>query len=253
MKRKIQKFAVTALAMSFWSSCWAAESGNGKPEESTRDDGNAVLLDDGGHNADWNKAVRGFRREHNFALTVGAVHSQWHLSPQLLPGEQQSESSKGYYGYFSYTFHLPIYRGIGYYLGSGVGATLKDEFDRDAINTEYCYSLPGVIFGLTANLSSSLRLNGALSGNLERIDSFTYNHIPDSFGDRNSMSITMRVWALSVSLDLFFKLPWAFRIEGEFRRLSFQPPKGVTSDSILAYQVGKDEKRLGLGLVYHLI
>ena len=253
--KKTQMMAIVVALASFWHHEWAMAQEGNYAAQTKLDDNVANPLKEPSTlpSNDWSKVVRGFRREHNFALTLGADKGSWFLSHQLTQNDQQPVSSTGYYGYFSYTFHLPIYRGMGYFLGSGIGAIIKDQFEKNSISAAYCYSLPGLILGLTANLSSALRVNGALSGYLERIDGFSYKQLPSAFGDRNSMSITTRVWATNLSLDTFFKLPWAVRFEGEFRRLSYHPPNGVTDEVILAYPLQKDEWRLGVGMVYHLL
>ena len=253
--KKIQIILVYTVLASAWTSECLVAQGIKTSDKITLEEGGGNPLSREGEDElpDWNKAVRGFRREHNFVFTLGAVNSRWFISDRLALKDRTTVPTRDYFGFFSYTFHLPIYRGIGYYLGSGTGTIIKDRNRKSLVSASYSYSLPGFIMGLTANLSPALRVNCGISGYLERIDGFVYKQLPSEFNDKTSLSMTMRVWAASLSSDFFFKLPWAMRLESEFRHLSFRSPKGVVDNTIIAYPIQKDEWRFGAGVVYHLL
>src|SRR6478609_667105 len=72
---------------------------------------------------EWGRAVRGFRREHNFALSYGHAFNRWkgHLTDDPRPFAFRVEAHELR---IQYSFHLPLIGGLGYYLGTEASVTM---------------------------------------------------------------------------------------------------------------------------------
>ncbi|MGE0174124.1 MAG: hypothetical protein AB7T49_15105 [Oligoflexales bacterium] len=196
----------------------------------------------------WERSVRGFRRDHNLSLVGGYTQNTWTFREHPKISQAQIEAQ---YAQADYTFHLQLFRSLGYYLGSSIGYQAKEKSDDPEVATFRTYTLPGLKMGLVLNPHPILRLSSGLSLNLDRIERLKGPASPDGT-ERRSISITTRVLGFHFASDFFFQLPWAVRVEFETRTVYYSPIASNT-DSPLRISFGKAEKRLGIGIVYHLI
>jgi hypothetical protein len=54
-------------------------------------------------------------------------------------------------------------------------------------------------------------------------------------------------------VDIFYKLAWAIRGEFESRTMYYKGISDQRENSPFSVDLGKNETRIGIGLVYHLI
>jgi hypothetical protein len=208
----------------------------------------------------WDRHVRGFRREHNFALAAGMSSGTWHVKSF---GTLSNEDfpARGAWSKFQYTYHIPIYSGFGYLLGSSAGYHYESANNDHAFRPVSCYEFPGVMAGLVMNFNPRFRLSVAADVYLER-----YNGIggPDSEGNQQQIAITLAAYDGGVFFDVFYDLPWAVRIEGHKRHLDYERPnslgangcrnsKGDQAPCPVDVTFSKNDGWLGLGIVYHLL
>ena len=199
----------------------------------------------------WERHLRGFRREHNFALTVGASSGTWHVK-DFGGVTHRDFPSNGVYSRFQYTYHIPLYEGFGYFLGSSFGYEYETGDIARGFRPSPAIGFPGVVAGLVMNLSPVFRFSVAGDVDLER-----YNNVQEhSATDDREISITTNTYDAGAFLDVFYRLNWAVRLEAHRRHVDYEAPQRDPS-SPQAYPVdatlSKDERWFGLGLVYHLL
>ena len=197
---------------------------------------------------EWEKSVRGFRRDHNFAVSTGIVTGVWRFRRF---GSIQNESlpSSANYARFQYSFHLPLKRGFGYFLGSSVGSTINETTHDEGFRPPLMISLPGVLFGLAWNASPAVRFVAGADLFLERLERIHYD---TESSDNPTVSITARSVALHVACDFYLKLAWAVRTEAYWRGFRTVRPNNAANYGTNV-MIEKEESALGLGLAYHFI
>jgi hypothetical protein len=197
----------------------------------------------------WERSVRGFRRDHNLSLLGGYAQNTWTFrnDPDLKQANVETQYIQG-----DYTFHLQLFRAFGYYLGSSVGYEFGETSSSPEVSTFRSYSLPGLKMGLVLNPHPILRLSSGLSLNLDRIERLKAPP-PEEDALARPISVTTRVLGFHVTSDFFFQLAWALRVEFETRTVYYSSVADDRPDSPLKISFGKAEKRLGVGIVYHLI
>lgn len=196
----------------------------------------------------WDRSVRGFRKDHNFSLLGGGSRGVWRLKA---PSDTSTRSidTDATYLKFQYSFHLQLVDGFGYYLGSSVGGVFNDRSNDKKYDLSRGISIPGVVVGLSMNMTPALRLMCGIEGYLERLEGLHFYE--DS--ERKKVNITTQVLSAHIALDIFVRLGWAIRIEGEVRYHSYVSPSHTDDNSDLAMDLVNSESRYGIGIVYHLI
>ena len=197
---------------------------------------------------DWDRYVRGFRREHQFAMVAGYSSGVWELY-RFGTLEDVRVAEKGAFAKFQYSFHLPIYSGFGYLLGSSFGTLYESSRPNSKFKSAPSVMLPGVLAGFVLNISPAFRCTVAGEIYLERFDGIQDR---DNVGSDDSIHITTETFDGSVGIDWFYSLKWALRIEGHLRRLVYvrpQEPDGKPVDA----NIKKRDEWVGAGVVHHFL
>lgn len=183
----------------------------------------------------WERAVRDFRRDHNFGILLGQTQTRWKGSVDDRSIDTHSSASEIT---LQYSFHIPWTKGFGYSLGTSASVMLGDQ-GANNIQTHYRATLPGLELGLVWNINDRFRLNlGAVYG-WERVDGLKIDDRP------GRISITEESLSAKMSVDYFYKLTWAVRIEVEHTRF----PENASA----SYDLEKSILRTRLGLIKHLL
>lgn len=191
----------------------------------------------------WEKSTRGFRRDHNFSLDLAQNTGKW---IGYIPGQEEFEGT--YYPVdlqstrsilrASYSFHMQIYRGFGYYLGTNMGVALTDSpASGQQFKAPILYELPGVNLGFVWNVSPVIRIAFAEHLHLVRIDRFYFNG--------SKIQTTSRAFNRLFSIDIFLAISSGLRIE--FSQYS------LTVDDADFVSLSRDEKGVTFGWIHHLI
>ena len=200
----------------------------------------------------WDRYVRGFRREHNFVWSLGISSGTWtvrHFEDQI----PAAVSTTGGWAKFQYSFHLPIYRGFGYFLGSSVGYHVERVGRTEPLRPATAWEFPGILAGVVLNPVPKWRFGMGFDAFLER-----HNHLRGrrADGDEVAISVTIPTYDGLVFLDWFYELAWALRLEWHRRHLDYQGPNQPAS-ATQSFPVNaifhKDDEWLGAGVVFHLL
>lgn len=201
----------------------------------------------------WERIVRGFRREHHFAVTSGYGVGSWQVgSFGKLRSLQVGDS--GFWGRAEYTYHLQLYRGLGYFLGSSAGVSYTKTRDSAPIKPPTSLIYPGVVAGGIYNFSPRFRLFAAASINLERYDDLRGIN-PDEDGVAvapTEVSITMESYDGAIGLDFFPALQFAIRLSFHDRYQFYRKPRDAGDKPVNA-DLERFDRWLGAGVVYHLL
>ncbi|MBC7533595.1 MAG: hypothetical protein H7318_18640 [Oligoflexus sp.] len=184
---------------------------------------------------DWQRAVRDFRRDHNFGILLGQTKTRWKGSVENSLIDTESDATEIT---LQYSFHIPWSRGFGYSLGTSASVLLGDQ-GANNIQTHYRATLPGLELGLVWNLSDRFRLNFGAGYGWERVDGLKID------GREGRVSITEESISAKLSVDYFYKLTWAVRVEYEGTRF----PKNASA----SYDLEKSIMRTRVGLIKHLL
>ena len=200
----------------------------------------------------WDRSVRGFRQDHHFSIDGGRSTGRGSRKTTTDTGEQTSTdaSTAAWFWKFSYSFHMKIYKGFGYYLGSSFGYVGEEESDAGDLRIERSLSMPGLIAGLSLNISPAFRLMAGTDLHLERIERLERT---DAAGQESNVYTTARVASFHVLGDIFFRLHWAVRLRFESREVEYPGLTAVGGYTGLEEPIHKTSRRIGFGLVYHLI
>ena len=196
----------------------------------------------------WERHVRGFRREHNFALSLGVSSGTWDVDNFGSLSSRKFEHT-GLFARFQYSFHIPLYRGFGYVLGSSVGYHYESTDRRRPFKPVAAVMFPGLLAGLTLNVTPALRATIAADAYLERHDGIKER---DGREPDPEISVTLQTYDIGAYFDLFYDLKWAVRIEAHYRLLQFLRPEGTSGRPIDA-KLRKTDRWLGFGVLYHLL
>ncbi|HYX34097.1 MAG TPA: hypothetical protein VE954_13375 [Oligoflexus sp.] len=188
---------------------------------------------------EWSRAVRGFRREHNFSVSYGLVTSRWkgHLTDDA---NIFSFSNEGHQARISYSFHLPLMGRFGYYLGTQT-SVLVAASSRDSKGGEISYGLPGLNVGVILNLSDRVRVASGLELGWHRIEKLG---LPESF-ERKRISVTGETRTWNGQVDYFYELSWAVQLTYEASELNYAPAESLS--------LHKVSRSWSLGILKHLI
>jgi|GEM_PF-2114088 len=196
----------------------------------------------------WERVVRGFRREHHFAVTGGYLKGTWQVG-NLGSMRDRSIADSGFWTRGEYTYHLQIYGPFGYMLGSSTGATYTRTVDGAELKPPTSLIYPGVVAGLVYNISPRIRALGAVSVNLERYDGLRAV-VPGE--PETAVSITMESYDSMAAVDLFATINLAVRLEGHERYQFYRRPRNAGDKPVNA-GLERFDRWYGAGLVYHML
>ena len=246
-----QNLAIGPIAVLLvWSTGLLAEQQVGPvaPSESAANHAEDGAEIDPANPQNWGIYTREFRKEHQFALTVGLRLTHWEIEGlgDLPPyvGER-----KGVYEQFTYSYHLHFFRKTGFVLGSTLGyQRALHEFEGGFAPPEDV-SFPGVLFGFAYDANP--RSRGGITSNyfLERWNAMRSETEADN---QPSLHITVEVLELSAFVDFFFDLHWAMRMEAKYRESFFHRPRSP-ENTPMDIRVSRRDQGYGLGMVYHLL
>jgi hypothetical protein len=188
---------------------------------------------------EWSRAVRGFRREHNFSVSYGYVVSRWkgHLTDST---DIFSFANEGHQARISYAFHLPLVGGFGYYLGTQTSALVAAS-SRDSEGGEISYGLPGLNLGLIVNVSDRVRVASGVELGWHRIEKLG---LPERF-EHKRISVTGETQIWNAQIDYFYELSWAVQLTYEAAELNYNPKESLS--------LRKVSRTWSLGILKHLI
>jgi len=195
----------------------------------------------------WDLYVGSFRKGHNLGGIFSYATGLWQaIAPHsTVP---LAYNSRGYVGTFDYAYHLPIYRGLGYLLGSSMGMlyetghpTTKDFVAKSS------YQLPGVKAGLVLNATSRLRFLAGVALYLERMENFTLTANGVTVTEFSTLRVFPDRW---VAMDWFCTLRMAVRLEGHYRSLLYSIPRNA-EDKPTDFSLHKEDYWIGIGIIYH--
>jgi hypothetical protein len=192
--------------------------------------------------------VRGFRREHNFALASGVSSGSWSVKALGTLHDRRFNDS-GAWTKLQYSYHLQLYHGFGYLLGSSVGYHYESADSRSVFQPAPALQFPGVLAGFVLNVNPVLRFSTAFDSYMER-----HNNIKERDGTPPDpeISVTIQAYDAGAFIDVFYDLAWALRLEGHRRHLQYEKPLNAAGFDVDA-NLSKDDEWLGLGLVFHLL
>jgi hypothetical protein len=192
--------------------------------------------------------------DHNLACIVGMAKGSWVLD-ELGPVVGQQFKSEAYVSKCQYSFHLPLYKGLGYVLGSSFGYYWERRMeDEKTFHRVSSIHFPGIHLGLVYNFSPYFRVEGGMETYLERLDELTIvstNQVSGESEERR-VSLTMRPnfdWV--IASDFFYSGNWGLRVEWHLRRVISVPPSASEGQAIGA-KLTKKDAWLGVGLIFHL-
>jgi len=211
-----------------------------------------------GRNEDhpWERYVRSFRREHNFAFSLGLDRGRWLVQrfgdrsdDQIV---DQVFTSAGAWTKFQYSYHIQWYRGFGYLLGSSAGY----HYERPPANQVWrpvpSMQFPGVLAGFVLNMNPVWRMSLALDVYLERYNKIV-RHLPGK--PETAISVTLQTYDLGYFVDVFYDMSWAIRLEAHQRLLYYRRPRRQSVDPEFPVNAifRKEDGWLGVALVFHLL
>lgn len=195
----------------------------------------------------WDRYVRGFRREHNMALSLGITSGRWQIN-KLGSMEGRSSSEQGVYTRCEYSFHLPLVAGFGYMLGSPFGYHYVNQREAHWRSVS-AVMFPGMLAGLVANFNPVLRLGIMASAWLERHEGIEERDVSPP---ATNIFVTLESYDLSAFVDVFVRLGWALRIEAHDRQLIYARPHDAENYEVNA-KIEKRDRWYGVGTVLHLL
>jgi predicted porin len=196
----------------------------------------------------WERHVRGFRREHNFSLSTGVSSGTWRVGHFGTVTDREFSTS-GIFTRFQYSFHLQIYHGFGYLLGSSAGYHFESVDQRSDFRPVSGIMFPGVLAGLVYNFNPVFRLSLGADAYLERHNGIAMR---EDDSEEVNVSATMQTYDFGMFLDIFYDLAWALRLEGHFRTVEFLRPKDSEGFAVDA-NIKKQDRWVGVGMLYHLL
>lgn len=200
----------------------------------------------------WDRYVRGFRREHNFSQIVGLSSGTW-LVRRFGTIKDKEFRRRGLFSKFRYAYHLRIHSGFGYILGSSAGYHFESTKRQSDFKPASGYMLPGLLVGLVNNISPSHRIGAGFEYYLERHDDIQERDGPDDTD--YDISVNVQTADASVFYDFFYHVAWAFRLQGHWRYIEYHRPRiteRINRDE-LDSSFAKRDYFVGFGVLHHLI
>lgn len=218
------------------------------PSVRAAEEENDAQLDLRGQRHRWYRYVRDFRGDHNFALASGVTTGFWEVGDMGTIGSGRFSDS-GVFTKLHYSFHLPLYREFGYFLGSTAGYHVDTDTATRTFKPVSSVMFPGLLAGLVWNVTPAFRLSSGVDAYLERFDGLREK---DGEGVDPQISVTLQAYDFGVFVDIFYELKWALRLEAHSRLLTYRKPAEAEGTPVDVDLVKRDQW-VGFGLVYHLL
>lgn len=188
---------------------------------------------------------------HHFLLLSGPTDGTWRVA-RFAGRYGQTFRDEGLMTKFIYSYHLQIFQSFGAFLGTSVGfwqnLGVKDK--ASGFNVLAIEQIPGVLVGLTQNITPGLRLSGGVYYGMDRIKNFSFKD--ESTGEKTTMTGTARSFDWLFMVEAFYKLNHGLSITYYVRDVAFMPPQNAAGYAVDA-QIRKTEDWLAAGLTYHLL
>jgi len=197
----------------------------------------------------WERYTQGFRKEHNVAVTTGSARGVWKIK-RFSTIQDKEIPSEALWLKFQYSFHLPLWQGFGYLLGSSAGV-LYEQDTKEGLKPGLAWHLPGLLVGVVYNYSPSFRVVLAEEIFLERMENLEARppENPASL-DANMLSLL----DVSLSVDYFFSLHLGVRLDAHYRKIFYTAPENAYEERLPeGVSFEKQDRWLGLGIVYHFL
>ncbi|MBM4251291.1 MAG: hypothetical protein FJ146_04930 [Deltaproteobacteria bacterium] len=202
----------------------------------------------------WIRYVRRFRADHNFALVAGGGRGTYLIeSFGALKGARIDSGSA--WAKLQYSYHVPLYRGFGYILGSSLGYQYSPREALRPFQPVPMVMFPGILAGLVLNLNPLWRTVVAADVYMARANGITYYDAVDATKTEH-ISVTLVAYDSLVAIDYFYDLNWGLRLEAHQRAVYYYRPLQQPGDTAVyaADALFRLEDRwYGIGVVYHLL
>lgn len=199
--------------------------------------------------SEWKGYVREFRGSHNFSLVGGRGQSLWTINHGSDDIRQESSSV---YSKLQYAFHIPLWRGFGYFLGSSIGTILNHSDSNEPMESGPTYMLPGILAGGVINFSPEFRVGAGVDYYMERVSSLEWRGASDTYPNRLDMTMVSLLDVLAF-MDLFYTINMSIRIEYHKRNMEYSKPSSQYKDKVVDAKINRKDSWIGLGLAYHLL
>jgi hypothetical protein len=183
----------------------------------------------------WEDYVKEFRDEHHFSFSFLHKKTTWSF-----PSQKTTRDQAGVGGLFQYAFYLPIWKQLGWFLGTQLGFSVEES--NPTLGAEKTISIPGFLGGLALSFSPRWRLGLGTAYAFDRVFGLSGFDIE---GDFNRSSLLEPQGFLVI--DFFYDLNWGVRFETHLRRGQILIPSGETSRLKLTSQ----ENWTGVGVIYN--
>lgn len=191
----------------------------------------------------WDKAVRGFRKGHNFTLLGSYRRIAFSLSKDTYP----EVSRQLFAGQLRYAYHIQSDRNVGYFLGSSIGYIEPQVRGPEELEYQRFVEFPSLLIGGVFNASSYFRAYAYFEGYLTRLERF--RRLPFT----NAIDTTGETVRAGVGFDLFYLLEWGVTFDTSYYWSNMRAPKPESTADHGVESVIMSGNSFSLGLVLHLI
>lgn len=191
----------------------------------------------------WDKAVRGFRKGHNFSL----LGNYRRVAFQLGGGNYNEVSRRLFAGQLRYAYHIQSDRAVGYFLGTSLSYVEPQASGPEGLEYQRFLELPSLLVGGVFNGSSYFRLHTYLEGYLTRLEGFSRNPFT------NAIDTTGETIRAGMGFDLFYLLEWGVTFNASYYWSKLRVPKPEADTGHGVESVIISGNSFAIGLVLHLI
>lgn len=191
----------------------------------------------------WDKAVRGFRKGHNFSLLGSYRRVAFSLSKDTYPEVSRQLVA----GQLRYAYHIQSDRNVGYFLGSSIGYLAPQVRGPEELEYQRFVEFPSLLVGGVFNASSYFRVYTYFEGYLTRLERF--RRLPFT----NAIDTTGETVRAGAGFDLFYLLEWGVTFDASYYWSSMRAPKPESTADHGVESVIMSGNSFALGLVLHLI
>lgn len=197
----------------------------------------------------WQRYTQGFRKEHHFSLSMGSGQGRWKVG-HFGDLHDDSLSASSLWVTSQYSFHIQLWDGFGYFLGSSIGFSYE-KTSSEQFDTKPSWHLPGLSLGLVYNQSPVVRYLVFQEVYLERMENLS------GFQGDEHLSLDANLFCLvdvAVAMDYFFSLRFGLRLEAHYRKVFYSSPDNAEGGNLPeGARFEKVDQWVGLGLVSHMI
>lgn len=245
----MQKAFTFLFAVLFFNCCSYANSQTEQMHnEKSTQKLSALLASQASDNLLWQGYTRGFRQQHNFGFFLGHAQSKWQIEPYDR-SYHLSPSHQGIYFKSDYSFHIPIWQGFGYFLGSSAGFLLQDSSRKDSFAAATSIHFPGARLGVVWNISPVWRLSTGMDIYMERLNQLSW----EKDRQKTALSLTMISQDIMIMLEMFYKLNSGVRLLLQKRSAIYQSPASHSKGKVVDSKIARQDFWLGIGIIYHLL